>query len=281
MRIKPWALVANPALLFLVFASIASSGASAAPAPRPDLQRALDAIVANGATSALVEVRDRDTVWRGSSGTSTINTVSPVAENGSFRAGSITKTFVATVVLQLAAEDRLRLDDTVERWLPGAMPAGDRITIRQLLNHTSGLYDYSRSMPLRDPQDFDAFRVRTWEPAELTALAAKQPLQFEPGADFRYGSTDYVLLGLIIEKVTGHPYADEVEARILRPLSLNDTSFPGTSMSIPEPHAHGYMPDVAMRPKDVSEMNVSAGWAAGEVISTAADLNSFFRGADR
>jgi D-alanyl-D-alanine carboxypeptidase len=101
-------------------------------------------------------------------------------------------------------------------------------------------------------------------------------MQFEPGADFRYGSTDYVLLGLIIEKVTGRPYAAEVESRILRPLSLNGTSLPGTSMTIPGPHAHGYMPDTAMRPKDVTEMNVSAGWAAGEVISTTADLNSFY-----
>jgi D-alanyl-D-alanine carboxypeptidase len=247
-----------------------------AQAERPDLQRALDAVVASGATSALVDVRDGSTVWRGSSGVAEIGTSLPVAPDGTFRAGSVTKSFVATVVLQLAAEDRLRLDDSVERWLPGTLPYGERITIRQLLNHTSGLYDYSRSMPLRDPVAFDAFRVRTWDPRQLVAFAAEQPLLFEPGADWRYGSTDYILLGLIIEKATGRPYASEVEARILRPLGLHDTYFPGASMEIPGRHAHGYIPDAAMRPKDVTEMNVSAGWAAGEVISTASDLNGFF-----
>jgi D-alanyl-D-alanine carboxypeptidase len=265
-----------PLASLLLTTLLLTANATAAPADRPDLQRALDNVVAAGALSALVEVRDGATTWQGSSGVAQVNTTTPVEVNGSFRAGSITKTFVATVVVMLAAEERLRLDDTVEHWLPGALPDGDRITIRQLLNHTSGLYDYSRSMPLRDPAAFDAFRVRTWDPRELVAIAAKEPMLFEPGSDFRYGSTDYVLLGLIIEKATGRPYAAEVQSRILRPLAMNDTVFPGTSRDLPEPHAHGYIPDASMQPKDVTEMNVSAGWAAGEVISTAGDLNRFF-----
>lgn len=269
-------LLMAPFAGILLSIAIVSSRATAAANDRPDLQRALDNVVAAGALSALVEVRDGSNAWRGSSGVAQVNTSLPVAPDGWFRAGSVTKTFVATVVLLLASEDHLRLDDSVERWLPGALPRGNDITIRELLNHTSGLYDYSRSLPLRNPAEFDAFRVRTWDPRDLVAIAAREPMTFEPGADWRYNSTDYILLGLIIEKATGHPYASEVKSRILTPLAMNETVFPGMSREIPRPHAHGYIPDEAMQPKDVTEMNVSAGWAAGEVISTAHDLNRFY-----
>jgi D-alanyl-D-alanine carboxypeptidase len=185
---------------------------------------------------------------------------------------------VATLVLQLVAEGKLRLDDTVERWLPGVLPTSQGITIRQLLNHTSGLYDYTDAL-LTGPADVLNIRWRTWGPKELVQLATAQPPLFEPGAQWSYSNTNYILLGLVAQRVTGRQYGAEVERRIIRPLNLRDTSLPGTSPVIRGPHAHGYLPTIVdgqVLPVDITEFNPSAAWAAGEIISTAADLNRFF-----
>ena len=131
--------------------AVAAAPAATAAPVQPDragLQERLDDVVAAGAVGALAEVRDEHGVWRGTSGVAELGTTRAVPVHGRFRVGSITKTFVATVVLQLVDEGRLRLDDTVEKWLPGVVPDGDRITVRQLLNHTSGLYDYLHTLPL-------------------------------------------------------------------------------------------------------------------------------------
>jgi D-alanyl-D-alanine carboxypeptidase len=278
LRGIPW-LVA--AVLAVLPAGVVTTDAAAATgtADRSELQRALDELVAAGAAGALAEVRDEHGVWRGSSGVAELGRSRPMPANGRFRAGSITKTFVATVVLQLAAEGRLRLDDSVERWLPGLVPAGERITVRQLLNHTSGLYDYTDALPLADPAGLLDIRWRTWQPEQLVQLASAQPPLFEPGARWSYSSTNYILLGLIAERVTGRPYGAEVEQRIIRPLRLSGTSVPGTFPRIRGPHAHGYLPTIVdgqLRPVDITEFNPSAAWAGGEIISTAADLNRFF-----
>nr|WP_272949207.1 serine hydrolase domain-containing protein [Kribbella pittospori] len=252
--------------------------ASTTRATRPDLQAGVDAIVAAGAPGALVEVRDERGTWRTSSGVAALGTTKQVPVGGRFRAGSVTKIFVATVVLQLAAEGRLRLDDTVERWLPGAVPAGGRITLRQLLNHTSGLYNYTDDLPLHDTEAYLQIRFQTWSPSELLKLATRHPLLFEPGTQWRYSNTDDIVLGLVVQRVSGHPYGVEIERRILRPVGLHATSIPGTSARIPGPHAHGYLPlvsDGQVSPIDVTEINPSAAWAAGEMISTTADLNRF------
>jgi D-alanyl-D-alanine carboxypeptidase len=246
---------------------------------RPALQQALDQLVAAGAAGALIEVRNEHGAWRGTSGVAELGESRPVPTSGRFRAGSVTKTFVAVVVLQLAAEGRLRLDDPVERWLPGAVPSGDRITIRQLLDHTSGLYNYTDDLPLRDPAQLLTIRFRTWNPWQLLELATGHPLLFEPGTQWRYSNTDDIVLGLVIERVTGRPYGDEIERRILRPLQLDATSVPGTSTGIRGPHAHGYLPvpaDGSVDLVDITKFNPSAAWAAGEMISSTADLNRFF-----
>ena len=250
------------------------------PVERDTLQERLDELVATGAAGALVEVRDERGTWRGASGVAELGTSRPVLANGHFRAGSVTKAFVATVTLQLVAEGRLRLDDAVERWLPGAVPGGAGVTVRRLLNHTSGLYDYTRALPLLDQAGFQSIRWRSWDPRELVRLATDQPPLFDPGARWSYSSTNYILLALIIEQVTGHPYGAEVEGRIIRPLGLPATFLPGTSIRVPGPHARGYLPDRNGQapPLDVTEFNPSAAWAAGEIISTAADLNRFFVG---
>jgi D-alanyl-D-alanine carboxypeptidase len=199
-----------------------------------------------------------------------------VPVRGRFRAGSITKTFVATVVLQLVDEGRLRLEDPVARWLPGVVPDGRRITLRHLLNHTSGLHDVVETLPMPPQQEFYANRWRTWTAAQLVSRALEHPPTFRPpGSAFDYSSTGYLLLGQVVEEATGRPWGREVERRILRPLRLHGTSVPGASPRIRGPHPHGYVPggDGLL---DYTEMNPSVMGAGGEMISTTRDLDRFF-----
>jgi D-alanyl-D-alanine carboxypeptidase len=255
-----------------VSAVIAAPAAAAGP-DRSGLQGDLDKVVAAGAMGALMEVRDGHRLWRGTSGVSEVGTTRPVPVNGRFRAGSITKTFVATVVLQLVDEGELRLDDTVEKWLPGVVPNGDHITVRQLLNHTSGLYDFKDTLT---PDEILASRWRTWTATEVIQRALSHPPTVEPpGGTFDYSNTNYTLLGEIIEKATGTSYGDEIERRLIKPLRLTATEMPGTSPWIRGPHPHGYVPtDDGLL--DYTEMNPSIFGAGGELISSTADLNRFF-----
>ena len=257
-------------------------GPRPATADRPDLQAALDRIVAAGASGALAEFRDGPSRWRGVSGVAELGTTRPVPRNGRFRIASVTKTFVATVVLQLVGEGRLLLDDTIDRWLPGAVPHTDRITVHQLLQHTSGVYDYTRRIAELYP-DMEALlrhRYRHWSLDGLVALTAGQPLDFEPGTSSSYSNTGYILLAMIMERITGRPYAAEIARRILRPLGLRDTELPGDDPEIAGPHSHGYVPldqDGRTVPVDITSFNMSLAASAGEMISTPADVNGFFR----
>jgi D-alanyl-D-alanine carboxypeptidase len=184
----------------------------------------------------------------------------------------VTKTFTAAVILQLAGEGRLGLDDPVERWLPGVVPAGAAITVRQLLNHTSGLYNYTRDLTadgiLRD-------RSRQWTPYEIVEQAVRREPDFPPGTSRAYNNTAYVLLGMVIQQVTGSSYAEQIRRRILHPLDLRRTRVDDHDESLPEPHARGYL-TVAGKPVDLTVCSPSHAGAAGGMISTAADLNRFF-----
>lgn len=265
-----------------VVALVATPNAGAAAPDESDhaqLRQRLDGLVAAGAVGALIEVRDEQGVWRSSSGAAELGEPRKVPVRGRFRIGSITKTFLATVVLQLVDERRMRLDDTVDRWLPGVVPGGDRITVRQLLNHTSGLYDILDTLPMPPSKEFLANRWRSWTADELIDRALANPPTFEPpGSAYDYSSTGYLLLGRIVEVVTGRPYAKEIERRIIRPLRLHGTSLPGTRTRIRGPHPHGYAPTGpnGTRLIDYTEMNPSVMNAGGEMISTTQDLNRFF-----
>lgn len=247
------------------------------------LQQDLDAVAANGPTGALVEVVDGARVTRATSGSALAGTSRPVDPRGRFRAGSVTKTFVATVVMQLVADPAygLRLDDRVDTWLPGLLPDNglpddQKVTVRELLNHTSGLYDVTDTLPLNPPTDFLPLRWRTWTLPELIDRAtAHEPVFSPPGSAYNYSNTDYLVLGKLIERVTGNSAEDEVAARILRPLKLHDTTMPGTDPRIPGPHAHAYIPDGNGGVVDITEFNPSVENTAGEVISSADDLNTF------
>jgi D-alanyl-D-alanine carboxypeptidase len=244
------------------------------------LQAALDDIAGTAAVGVLAEVHDRTRVWRGTGGLSRPGTDEPVPVAGRFRAGSITKSLVATVVLQLVGEGRLGLDDTLQQWLPGSLPDGGRISMRHLLQHTSGVVNYTNAASFRavyrTPADIVRLRDRTWTPRELVALVEGLPLLFEPGTSWMYSNTNFVLLSMIVERLTGVGYAAEVRRRILRPLGLRHTQLPGTDPLLAGPHPHGYLA-VQDEPVDITEFNPSVAGASGELISTAAELNLFFR----
>ncbi|WP_141206552.1 serine hydrolase domain-containing protein [Streptomyces griseorubiginosus] len=188
-----------------------------------------------------------------------------IARADHFRAGSITKTFLAVLVLQLAAEHRLRLSDTVERHLPGLLRGargndGRTLTLRHLLTHTSGLHDFTS----------DTGGLVPLTPRQAVRLALTHP---SPGPGrYSYSNTNYVVLGLVIEQVTGRSYAAEAERRILAPLRLTGTSFPGSRTSLPSPHGRAYATDGT----DVTALDPRVAGAAGELVSTLADLDRFY-----
>ncbi|WP_380279382.1 serine hydrolase domain-containing protein [Kitasatospora purpeofusca] len=255
---------------------------SADAAARADLGPELRAIVERGSsTAALGEARENGRrVWRDAAGVTDLDSRRPARADGRFRIGSVTKTFVSTVVLQLVDEGKLRLDEPVERYLPGVVPNGGAITLRQLLNHTSGLYDYLQDPRFlyQDEASLRAFlaqgRWTTWSPAELIDAGVKGTPYFPPGQGWHYSNTNYILIGEVIRKVTGRNWQSEVDRRIVRPLHLDETTFPGARPGIPGPHAHGYV-QLPEGPADVTLINPSFGDAAGNGISTTADLNRF------
>jgi D-alanyl-D-alanine carboxypeptidase len=195
-----------------------------------------------------------------------------VPPNGSFRIGSVTKPFVAAVVLQLVGEGEVELDAPVARYLPDLLPYED-ITVRQILQHTSGLFSYTRALPL-SPDGFEPIRDKHWEATELVAIAASRPLVFPPGTKWEYSNTNYIVAGLLIEKLTGKPYADAIEQRILKPLRLNNTYLPGDDPDIRGPHAHAYW-TANGKASDITHINPSVTGASGEMISTTRDLDTF------
>ncbi|MER7844077.1 serine hydrolase domain-containing protein [Kitasatospora sp. NPDC096077] len=228
-------------------------------------------------TSALGAVReDGRLLWRNATGVADLATGRPADPEGRFRIGSITKTFVATTLLQLVDERRLDLDDRLECLLPGIVPNSAAITVRQVMNHTSGVADYTQDPAFDDTaQDWqDDGRFQPYALRDLVDIANKYPPAFPPGRDWRYSNTNYELVGMIIEKLTGHPWQEEVTRRIIRPLHLTGTSMPDHSPFIPGPHAHGYL-KTATGPVDVTLLDPSMAGSAGAGISTTADLTTF------
>jgi D-alanyl-D-alanine carboxypeptidase len=201
---------------------------------------------------------------------------------GRFRIGSATKSFTAVVVLQLVGEGRLALDDSVGRWLPGLVRGngndGRRITVRQLLQHTSGIHDVGPDIPaLHSAAGYRAERWRSYDAEELVRAAMRHRPGFPPGEGWSYSNTNYVLLAMVVSAVTGRSWAREVEERIIRPLGLRDTSVPGVFPGIEGPHARGYAFGGDASPGlDVTWLNPSMAVGAGSVVSTAYDVDRFY-----
>ncbi|MEH7278737.1 serine hydrolase domain-containing protein [Bacillus toyonensis] len=231
-----------------------------------------------GYPGILAKTSEGGKTWSYAAGVADLSTKKPMKTDFRFRIGSVTKTFTATVILQLAGENRLNLDDSIEKWLPGVIQGngydGNQITIRQILNHTSGIVEYARSKEI----DFFTNTKKSFTAKELVKIGLSMPPEFAPGKGWSYSNTGYVLLGILIEKVTGNSYAEEIENRIIEPLELSNTFLPGNSSVIPgTKHARGYLqPDGASELKDVTYYNPSIGSSAGDMISTADDLNKFF-----
>ncbi|MEV3921197.1 serine hydrolase domain-containing protein [Actinomadura coerulea] len=200
----------------------------------------------------------------------------PADPKAQVRIGSNTKAFVSTVLLQLEAEGKLSLNDTVDRWLPGLVAAngndGRKITIRQLLNHTSGLPDYINNLRISGSYVADINPYEKWDPRVLVkAATANKPLS-APGTKFNYANSNYVLGGLIIQAATGHHPAVEVTNRIIKPLGLTDTTFPEADPKLYGNWLHGYFTI-----RDISFSNVQMFGAAGAMVSTQEDLADFTR----
>jgi D-alanyl-D-alanine carboxypeptidase len=261
------------AVTALAVTSVPSAAAQVSRIDRGVVQAGLDKLAADGAAGVQVRITDRRESFTARGGVAEVGGQRPVPTNGHFRIGSITKTFVSTVTLQLVGEGKVGLDEPVSTYLPGLLPDGDTITVRNLLQHTSGLYNYTDAMPL-DPAGFETIRFKHYDPRELVAMSTSHPLNFPPGTQWSYSNTNYIVIGMLIEKITGAPYGQAVEDRILRPLHLAHTSLPGDRVGVPQPHTHGYSQPTSPA-VDVTALNPSWGWSAGEMISTTADLDRF------
>ena len=234
--------------------------------------------------------------WTATFGTQKRGGEQRVAVDDHIRIGSNTKTMTGTVVLQLVQEGKLRLDDPVSKYRPD-VPNGENITIEHLLNMRSGLYNYTEALELN--HSLDTTPDRAFAPDEMLTFALTRPPSSVPGARYEYSNTNFVLLGLIVEKLTGKPLDEVLEERIFDPLGLDDTSLPKrSSNAIPKEHPQGYQfgtnietldtevlpPDEqaaanagALEPIDVTGVNPSWAWAAGGAISTADDLARYVK----
>jgi D-alanyl-D-alanine carboxypeptidase len=258
----------------------ASSPPGAAALPAPDtagLAAVLRSVVARGAPGALARIDDHGRSYRVTRGVADRATGRAISAGDRFRIGSVTKTFTTVVLLQLADEGRLRLDAPVNRYLPGLLP-DDRITVRHVLGHRSGLYDYSNDMFAASVPGFEAVRNKVFTYRQLVALSLKKPRTNAPGAAYAYSNTNFVVAGLLVEKLTGQPVGTAYRNRLVKPLKLTDTFYVHPGTAIPGRHTRGYLtPDTAGAPLvDATAQTVSWAQSAGAVISSARDLDAFY-----
>ncbi|MEU8103612.1 serine hydrolase domain-containing protein [Nonomuraea muscovyensis] len=275
------------ALAAALTAAAATTGAAAAEPDRPELHQAMQAFIDAGFTGVQLRVNDERGEWAASAGVRKLGQAAKPPTNGRFWTGSVIKPFTATLVLQLAAEGKIGLDAPVAHYLPG-YGLDRRITTRMLLQHTSGLFNYTGeyyddgTFAPGIPATGDTWftnRFRTYQPEELVRLALSKPARFEPGTGQKYSNTNYTLALLLIEKVSGRSYAEELQRRILRPLGMRSTLVPGKRTQMPGPYAHAYYRiQEAGRWKtvDISRQNLSLLAGAGDLISTTEDLHTFF-----
>ncbi|NGO75832.1 serine hydrolase [Streptomyces sp. YC504] len=285
----PAVFVAVGALLAATLTGCDAADRPTVPSPAPSVTASPGPAYDFGPQSILVELvelsrvpgaaalvtREGGMSWFGAAGRATLGSARPPRREDHFRIGELTETFLAVVILQLAAEGRLRLSDPVEAHLPGLLGGnghdGRRITLLHLLVHTAGLHPY-----MEDPDSpYRAFDRRL-APADLVRLGLAHPTDsIRPGASYRHAHTHYVVLGMVIEKLTGRSYAAEVERRLIDPLKLTGTSFPGARRTLPAPHGSAYSGTPGGL-TDRTELDPSGLGAGGQLISTLDDLNRFY-----
>ncbi|MFI9556488.1 serine hydrolase domain-containing protein [Nonomuraea endophytica] len=254
---------------------------------RPELRKVIQTFVDAGFLGVQVRVNDERGQWVGSAGQRKLGTSAKPPANGHFWVGSVTKTFHATVALQLVAEGKIGLDAPVAGYLP-KLGLDRQITVRMLLQHTSGLFNYTGDLdpdgtwvpglPATGKEWLDN-RFRSYRPEELVRFALSRPARFAPGKGWSYSNTNYTLARLLIEKVTGRSFDAELKRRILGPLGMKGTMVPGNRTRLPLPYAHGYFryQDAGQwKVADVSRQNLSLVAGAGDMLSTTKDLHTFF-----
>ncbi|MFE3824079.1 serine hydrolase domain-containing protein [Streptomyces sp. NPDC059092] len=265
-------------------ASARPAGYPAAPShPSLDtkaLQAAIDDLEHPRATGAQLRVGGAAGRWYGTSGVADLRSGRAARTGDQVRAGSISKAFIATVVLQLAGERRLRLEAPVQRYLPDLLPVEyPEIRLSHLLNHTSGLPDESGpDLPDRStPELILAHRYDRWTPPRLVARVTRtKRMKFDPGTAQEYRGINFVLLAMVVERVTGRSYGTEVHRRIARPLGLTGTSVPASDDPyLHGPHVHGYQEMSDGRLEDATVYNQSAAYGSGEMVSTTRDVETF------
>jgi D-alanyl-D-alanine carboxypeptidase len=265
-----------------VAAGIWSGAGSAAPPTSTSdrvIQNQLDGLVDLGFPAALASKTAADGFHDDYvAGMGDVETGDPVPVDGEVRVGSNTKTYTAVVVLQLVEEKLVRLDEPIETYLPGLVRGDDidgaEITVRQLLQHTTGLPDYTAGIAIEMEKLQHVYKA----PRELLDLALSEPAHFAPGEKWEYSNTNYLLLGLLIERLEQRPLFEVVTERIIDPLGLKETYFPTVGeQEFRGVHPKGYHVDANGKLFDVSTLDPSFGWAAGSIIATPSDLNEFMR----
>jgi D-alanyl-D-alanine carboxypeptidase len=262
------------AVVALALSLVVAPAYGAAP-KRVNLGQMARELVKAGAPGAIVYVRTPTATRAGVAGYADRAARVSMRAADRYRIASVTKAFVCVVILQLEAEGKLDIDDPVENYLPGLVPNGGAITLRELMNHTSGLFNYTDdSAFVNDPITNFA---RAWTPPQLLALAFAHPPNFAPGTNWSYSNTNYIVLGLVAEAVTGKPLGEDLQERIFTPLNLTSTSFPATIELAPD-LVHGYVKLPGSPLIDISAgLNPTWGWAAGAIVSTARDVTTFYR----
>jgi D-alanyl-D-alanine carboxypeptidase len=240
------------------------------------VQKGLDGLVRDdGFPAALASLRDSDgRTSNYTSGVGDLRTGSKVPVDGQIRIASATKMFTATVVLQLVGEGKVDLDAPIETYLPGLVRGdgidGRAITVRQLLQHTSGLPNYTAGMG-----EFSQWRHTYAEARDLLDMALKEKASFAPGDGWEYSNTNYIVAGLIVQKVTGRPIGEEITNRVIERAGLRHTYWPGTGdQTIRESHPHGYASGTpGGTVVDATEFDPSWAGAAGQLIARPSDVN--------
>ena len=248
-------------------------------ASEADLDAALEQSFQESAAPGVVAaVQTPEYTWVRALGVADRTSEEPMTPDVHHRIGSVTKTFTSSLLLQAEAEGLLSLDDTIDRYVEG-VPNGDSITLRQMANMTSGIAGYTEDEQWQDEQLSDPYRV--WKPEELAQVGIEDSPLFDPGTEWHYSNTSAVLLGLVMEQVTGESIGELYRERIIEPLGLQGTSFPDQAdPSLPEPHAQGYTlqrKSSGGEPIDATDWSPSQAWAAGSMISTVEDLLAYGR----
>jgi D-alanyl-D-alanine carboxypeptidase len=217
-------------------------------------------------------------VFTGAVGVADLDQPRLIGASDRYRIGSVTKLYVATLILQLAADGVLGLDDTIEDRLPGLVPDGAGITVETLLRLRSGLPDYLTQLFGDPPTDLSALD-QYWSPQQLVEAALAGPDRLPANSRYRYCSTDYILLGMIIEQATGQRVDAQMWQRIIKPLGLTDTIFPTVDPYLRGPHAKGYLRTSSEAPYvEMTTMTPSESWTAGAIVATASDVAAFLDG---